>query len=145
MRAPYSALVVAELVINYCNENQIVISNLKLQKMLYFIQADFLVNTRTPCFDEEIEAWNFGPVVPEVYIEYKSYGSSNIPHQNDRYAGIISVSDQRRIMTMVDKCKMYSTSALVEITHRQDPWRDAFEPYRSNIITKDSIRKYFSD
>ena len=53
-----------------------------MQKILYFIQAEFLVSENEPCFYEEIEAWNFGPVVPEVYHVYKIFGGSNIYIRN---------------------------------------------------------------
>lgn len=142
----YSALLVARFAINHCNEIKTSISNLKLQKILYFIQADFLVNKNEPCFYEEIEAWNLGPVVPEVYMAFKIYGSSNIPFQKDyTVMEAISKPDQIRIMNMTEKCSKYSTSALVDITHKQAPWRNAYQPYRSNIIEKESIKKYFSE
>ena len=67
----YSAVDVARYIIWYCKRQGYSISNLKLQKILYFVQAEFLVNTGKPCFSEEIEAWDFGPVVPEVYHEFK--------------------------------------------------------------------------
>ena len=77
----YKVLDVCRHVINYSNEHDYGISNLKLQKVLYFIQAYFLTKKKdhTPCFDEKIEAWDFGPVVPEAYHEYKQYGSGDIP------------------------------------------------------------------
>ena len=77
----YNVLDVCRHVINYSNENDYGISNLKLQKVLYFIQAYFVTNKKdhAPCFDEKIEAWDFGPVVPEAYHEYKQYGSGDIP------------------------------------------------------------------
>ena len=64
----YKVLDVCRHVINYSNEHDYGISNLKLQKVLYFIQAYFLTKKKdhTPCFDEKIEAWDFGPVVPEA-------------------------------------------------------------------------------
>ena len=81
MPAPYNVLDVSRYVINYSNEKDYGISNLKLQKILYFIQAYFLISTPNgmPCFREKIEAWDFGPVVPEAYREYKQYGSTDIP------------------------------------------------------------------
>ena len=140
----YSALLIARLIINYCNDNKMIISNLKLQKILYFVQADFLVNKESPCFFEDIEAWNFGPVVPEVYLEYKIYGSSNIPYRSSiAVTRDIQKDDRVRIIKMVQKCAKYSTSTLVEITHRQAPWREAYNPYRRNVIPKEEIRKYF--
>ena len=75
----YKVLDVSRHVINYSNTQDYGISNLKLQKILYFIQAFFLVSTPEQCFEEKIEAWDFGPVVPEAYREYKQYGSGDIP------------------------------------------------------------------
>lgn len=70
----YNVLDVSRYIINYCNENYYLISNFKLQKILYFVQAFFLEAKNEECFREEIEAWDFGPVVPEVYREYRKYG-----------------------------------------------------------------------
>lgn len=53
-------------------------TNMKLQKMLYYQQGFHLAYFGTPLFDEEIEAWMYGPVVPSVYDEYKSYGKNGI-------------------------------------------------------------------
>ena len=77
----YNALSVAHYIIGACSRLNFGISNLKLQKILYFVQAEFLVSTptHTPCFSERIEAWDFGPVVPVVYHKYKVYGSGLIP------------------------------------------------------------------
>jgi uncharacterized phage-associated protein len=58
----YNVLDLCRHVINYSNDNDYGISNLKFQKARYFIQVYFLTNKkdRTPCFDEKIEAWSFG-------------------------------------------------------------------------------------
>ena len=55
----YDLLGVCRLIVNYSNEKEYNISNLKLQKLLYYIQAYFLVKKKRPCFDEDIEAWIF--------------------------------------------------------------------------------------
>jgi uncharacterized phage-associated protein len=55
------------------------ISNLKLQKLLYYAQGFNLALYDEPLFPESIEAWTHGPVVPEVYHEYKDFGSNAIP------------------------------------------------------------------
>ena len=73
--------VIARYVIHRCSQNERPINNLKLQKILYFIQAEFLVGTGKACFDDEIEAWASGPVVPAVYSRYMIFGSTNIPDQ----------------------------------------------------------------
>lgn len=50
----------------------------KLQSVLYFVQAEFLVVKGTPCFPDPIEAWDFGPVIPSVYRQYAIYGGAMI-------------------------------------------------------------------
>ena len=50
----YNVLDIAKYVIYYCTKKGYLITNLKLQKILYFIQAIFLVNTGSPCFKEEV-------------------------------------------------------------------------------------------
>ena len=72
---------IARYVIRRCWQNERPVNNLKLQKILYFIQAEFLVGTGKACFDDEIEAWASGPVVPAVYSRYMIFGSTNIPDQ----------------------------------------------------------------
>ena len=140
----YSALDVARYIIWYCKKQGYSISNLKLQKILYFVQANFLVSIGRPCFEEDIEAWDFGPVVPEVYHEFKLFGSSDIPKfvcQNAE--AVILKRDRALINEMVDQCAKYSASTLVEITHNQAPWCDAYEKYCNNIIEKSAIKEYF--
>lgn len=140
----YSALTVAEYVIKYSSEHNLEISNLRLQKLLYFLQADFLISKAEPCFRETIEAWDFGPVVPVVYHRYKIFGGSNIPYNGLLSTEEIAVEDKEIINTLVDDCSGYSTSALVKITHSQSPWINSYSPYVSNPISNESIKEFFS-
>lgn len=159
----YNVLDVSRYVINYSNEKDYGISNLKLQKVLYFIQAYFLTNTPngTPCFREKIEAWDFGPVVPEAYREYKQYGSSNIPpmisyidfddddiwnSERKTYDNkVISKNDKVLINAVVDKFSDFSATDLVTLTHNQAPWREAYVPHMNNEITIKAIKDYFNE
>lgn len=161
--APYNVLDVSRYVIYYSNEKDYGISNLKLQKVLYFIQAYFLINEekKTPCFRERIEAWDFGPVVPEAYREYKQYGSTNIPtmmsfidfdeadiwnSERKLYqTGIISETDEKLINEVVDKFSDFSATDLVTLTHNQAPWKEAYVPYMNNEITVEAIKRYFNE
>lgn len=158
----YKVLDVCRHVINYSNEKDYGISNLKLQKVLYFIQAYFLTKKEdhTPCFDEKIEAWDFGPVVPEAYHEYKQYGSGDIPtiesfimfDEDDIWNSkrvrfedtAISDDDKSLINEVVDKFANYSATDLVSLTHRQSPWIEAYDKCQNEEITIKAIRKYFN-
>lgn len=155
----YAALDVARYIINYSNKEEYGVSNLKLQKLLYFIQAEYLAGTdeKRPCFADEIEAWDFGPVVPSVYKEYRQYGGSNIPSVTDYYEvndcweiqrkkfndDIIKKEDRDIIEYVVDGLKDYAASALVKITHHQSPWIDAYAAGKNHIISKKAIQEYF--
>lgn len=139
----YNALDISKYIISYCKKNNYALSNLKLQKVLYFVQAQFLVSKNYPCFSETIEAWDFGPVVPVVYHEYKIYGSSSITALfSDNCTTKIQVNDITIINGIVDQCSKISASRLVEITHDQDPWRNSYKKY-NNEITTESIKNYF--
>ena len=142
----YKVLDVAQYIIKRCNSHNQAISNLKLQKILYFVQAEFLVTKNQPCFNETIEAWDFGPVVPEAYHRYKAYGAGNIPIiaiSLDR--PLISESDQELINGIVDECVQYSASALVDITHRQTPWKKSYKAGFNCPITNESIEHFFKE
>ena len=54
-------------------------------------------------------------------------------------------SDRPIINEMVDQCAEYSASALVELTHNQDPWRNAYRKGYNNIINQEAIRAYFDE
>ena len=63
----YQARDIAEYIIYREASQGRTVSNLRLQKLLYFVQAQFIVQKDAPCFTERMEAWDYGPVVPEVY------------------------------------------------------------------------------
>lgn len=139
----YGALTVAKYIIYHCNRESLLISNLRLQKVLYFVQADYLVNTDNPCFPDEIEAWDFGPVVPIVYHTYKIFGGNSIVQIDKHIKEFILADDQIRINATVSACAKYTVSQLVFITHHQTPWLQAYSQNGENIITKKSIEEFF--
>ena len=157
----YNALDIARYVIKYSNNRDYGVSNLKLQKILYFIQAYFLIQTNHPCFKEPIEAWDFGPVVPDVYKQYKMYASADIPTMesyidfdgNDIWKSKrirfnkINIKDEDKILInkVIDKFSEYSATDLVMLTQRQTPWIDAFSSGKNNKISLDAIKDYFSN
>ncbi len=140
----YSAIDIAKYIIQYCRKHAYYISNLKLQKILYFVQAQFLVETGKPCFYEDIEAWDFGPVVPAVYHEYKYFGSSSIIDENPPTVCFTKI-EKELMNAIIEECSNYSASDLVELTHDQSPWKDAYQKYHNNVISNDAIRRFFED
>ena len=136
----YSALDISKYIISYEHSKNREVSNLRLQKLLYFVQAKFLRETGKPCFLDTMEAWDFGPVVVSVYHEYKIYGGLDIT-----FSVQVPKIDSSSIMLLnniLDYVADYPTWQLVDITHEQKPWIDA----RNNIdktITVDAMKSFF--
>lgn len=139
----YDALDVARYVINYERSQGRSVSNLRLQKLLYFVQAQFLVTKHQACFSDAMEAWDLGPVVPTVYHEYKAFGSSSLPRSLSDNIYDIAGNDRMLIGKILDKCANYSTTSLVSMTHRQKPWKDAYESRFDNTISLPAMRAFF--
>lgn len=156
----YLALDISRYVINKCNESGNIISNLKLQKILYFIQGNFYRLKDRECFVEDIHAWNYGPVVPEIYREYKHFGSNNIPCVKEVYSfnedtfefenqefemKFFDEDDKKIIDEVVEECQLYSANALVSVTHRQQPWKECYRRGCDKLIEKKIIEEYFKN
>lgn len=111
----YEALMVARYVINKCIEVGNPISNLQLQKILYYIQKAYLMQGE-PAFYEKIEAWQFGPVVPVVYYKYCGFGSLPITF---RYGDTELHGDTRQIDQIISEKSYLPPWDLVAETHKE--------------------------
>jgi uncharacterized phage-associated protein len=117
------------------------ITNLKLQKILYFAQAYFLAKLGKPLFSDPIEAWEYGPVVSSVYHSYKIKGSNPIISEIDQSS--ISVEDKEIIKKIWDTFGGYSASKLVDIAHAHNPWKEA-NASSDKVISLKAIADYYS-
>lgn len=103
----YEAVHIAKYIINKCTIDQHPISNLQLQKILYCIQRDFLKNDML-AFDDDFEAWQFGPVIPEVYYLFCGFGAIRIRMKynldiGSDYAALINpIIERKRLLNPWD-------------------------------------------
>ena len=70
-----TALQLAEYTIRRATSSEVPITNLKLQKTLYYLQGYSLRALNDPAFNEAIRHWQYGPVVPTVYFAYSANGA----------------------------------------------------------------------
>ena len=77
-KPPYDPRAVANLLLDLAHEDGVAISNLALQKLLYFAHAHFLIRTDSPLVQGGFEAWTYGPVHPAVYQAFKTEGDRPI-------------------------------------------------------------------
>jgi uncharacterized phage-associated protein len=140
----YDVLTISDYILRRCSDEGHTVSNLKLQKLLYFVQAEFLVTTGKPCFREKIVAWDFGPVIPEVYRKFCIFGSAHIPVSAVANP-ILSKGTKELIDGIVFTCLPFSSSQLVEITQHQTPWLNAYIKGYGSEITNESILNFFAE
>lgn len=76
--ATYTYDVISRYVISYCNKNEKEITNLVLQKILYYVQGYFFKKFDSPAFNSSINKWPYGPVVPDAYYDYYINGAKPI-------------------------------------------------------------------
>ncbi|NSZ31193.1 Panacea domain-containing protein [Agrobacterium tumefaciens] len=74
----YDVRAVANFVLDVADAEGRNVSNLHINKIVYFLHADFLVEFSRPLVSAKIEAWTHGPVFREIYREFKEFGNSSI-------------------------------------------------------------------
>lgn len=134
----YNARLIAKYVLYKSHQNANFVNNLQLQKLLYFIQAAFLITKGQPCFWNRIEAWSFGPVIPDVYKEYSAYASMSILQADPVF---LTPAAETLIDDVLYMFKDYSAPALTNLTCAQTPWIENV----GGIISNKSIEKYFKN
>ena len=139
----YNVFEIARYIIYHETQSGRYVNNLRLQKLLYFVQAKYLVEKEKPLFEERMEAWNFGPVVPKVYREYSYYGLNHIFCYDETDDFLIDSDTKKIINSMLDSCSEYATSTLVDIIHGQEPWIHAHKS-DDRVITPLAIYSYFA-
>lgn len=123
-----------------------VMTNLRVNKLLYFAQGWSLVRNSEPLFEDEIQAWKYGPVVPAVYRTFSEHGHNRIATVRGEYSPDLFSSEQLELLLDIAReYGQYTSSALVGITHRAGtPWKKVYTEGKNNPITQESMRGYFA-
>ncbi|WP_056961902.1 Panacea domain-containing protein [Fructilactobacillus florum] len=154
------SLGVSDYVITTAMSKQKPVSNLKLQKIMYFLNVIHLLEYKNPLIDDDnFEKWDYGPVIHEVYSEYSSNGSQEIkkpkrhiknrelingeykdePYDNDFFE--LNEEDKRFINDNIDSFIDENPFFLVEKTHEEPQWKDKLNYNYDNDLTL----KYFEN
>lgn len=119
------------------------ISNLKLQKMLYYLQGFFIAVFDKRLFDEPIEAWQYGPVVRVAYNHFKEYGSSSISLKEGEKILDLTKSENELFNEVLEEYGQFSAIKLMNMTHEELPWKKTFNENPQGVITDDLLKEYF--
>jgi len=157
----YDPKIIANLILDEAERENIGVTNLALQKLLYFTHGIYLTQKKTPLVSGYFEAWQFGPVHPAVYKSFKASGSSPIIHRasskdpltgNARPLGVV---EDRFVISLVRHVlRSYgsmSPGRLVDLSHAKgSPWDYVVDKARTSVafglrITDDVIRERFKN
>lgn len=139
----YLALDIAKYIIARCAENGAPVSNLKLQKILYFVLGEYHKQTGCWLFNEDVLAWRLGPVVRSVYDEYSPYGASAI-YIYDPYEADVAPEDRAIIDAEIDHRRQQTAGKLVDEAHRPGgAWDSVYNGLNQTIIPRAMIAREF--
>ncbi len=120
------------------------VTHMKLQKLMYYAYGHTLACTNSELFEEEIEAWQFGPVVRSVYDQYADFGRSPIIDSQDS----LEETFPPEIAIILDAvCNRYmpeSPYTLMDITHRELPWSRTYQDGKKLPIPIEYMKEQFS-
>jgi len=128
-------------------------SPLELQKLVYFVYCEYLKMFGEEMFVDDFEAWDYGPVIPEIYYSLQKYGKSEIVHYNDPeimaelQSRIIKFEEHDKLLKAIDRTiEKYGDLKgfqLVDKTHIPDsPWNRVYRRGRNEVISKEILRDY---
>lgn len=139
-----AALDVADYLIQQAidDDNGDLLTNLKLQKLLYYAQGCHLAIYDEPLFDGAIEAWDWGPVVPEVYHVFKVCGRQPIEETHSSQVDI-DASLAVFLNVISEKFGQFSATRLLRMTHREALWRDIYVSDMNVEMDKQRLKEFF--
>lgn len=133
-REVYDAVDIARRMVQISIRDKIPLTNLKLQKLLYYAWMDYYKENRSYLYDNEIQAWTYGPVVPDAYYEFWTNVSNIIRYTRAPSEEIDPVTDEFLGRTL-KKYRGVSTSSLVDMTHGENtPWSKHYKRGRKEEI-----------
>jgi len=141
---PYDPRAVANLMLDEADRSGIKVTNLALQKLLYFAHSIFLIEAKRPLVSGYFEAWQYGPVNPAAYSAFKTAGSSPIDFRasgqnvmtGERTALALpnEPTIRRHLARIMSSYGQLSPGRLVDISHAKGaPWDYIADKGRTSV------------
>ena len=148
MSKPHDVRAVVNCMLQYGQGKNWELTNLKLQKLAYLAQGLWLAeHEASPLFKERIEAWPYGPLIPDLYGVLRKYGRKEVTLPIACTDEIPAESDAaEHIHEVMDAFANKSASTLIKISHMSgSPWAQAWRSGAGiySTISLDSMMAYF--
>ena len=138
----YSATDIARRIVQLSIQDELWISNLKLQKILYFAWMDYYRDKKgARLFDDTFQAWKYGPVVPDVYYEYW-LNVARLIFLTKAPSVTIDEDTSEFLRKELHEYHKYTAGKLVDMAHRDgSPWKQTYVEGRKEEIPFPLIEK----
>lgn len=141
------ALTVGNSILNRAAKENIDITPMKLQKLIYCLYKEYYKTTGRALFDERFEAWKYGPVLRSVYDAFKKFGANTIKGFAVSADGNVYVVDQKSAVPFTEafdkiwiKYREYDGIVLSSFTHRENTaWRKAIDKRKAYLTDADIV------
>jgi uncharacterized phage-associated protein len=160
LRLPADAKAIANLMLDWATDELRPITPMKLHKLLYFCHADFLLQYKQSLLKQGFEAWDYGPVIPSVYTEFKSFRDKPIttraavfnPARAEKIIAKADIGDEATaiIYSLYRFYDQYDALKLSDLSHvSEGPWRHARSLFSNGLnmdrrISDDMIARFHS-
>lgn len=136
----YNSIDVAEYIIDYRNKKSLKTTNLRLQRILFFLQTYWIETFNTILFENNFEVWAYGFVEPSSYFEFSiNMGYPITLTTGPKNPNLIYNSDKNIISNFIDMQENYSTKELVEMTQQCPVWKNS---RKNSVITNEMIKAF---
>ncbi len=149
----YSVFAVANAFIELSKQDNIPVTNMKLQKLVYIVQGFSLALLSKPLFIDDIRALKWGPVIMSLYNKVKHFGNQPIdniiPLPDEELT--ININDKQSVEAVLikfvwERYKNYSAAQLSSITHKQGtPWNLVWKDDEFAVIPNDLIQSHYKE
>ncbi len=157
MPSPYSSLALANEFINRASRERSDLTHMQIQKLVYLAHGWSLAALSTPLVQEQFQAWEYGPVIPNLYMALRKYGQNPVTSLlkwgddtpfdfDDGVKAIENLSEPEAAIvdSVWEIYGKYPAFQLSALTHEPGtPWAHAFERGRNRPIPNDVIRAHF--
>jgi uncharacterized phage-associated protein len=137
---PWHGKAIANLLLDWFDDDKKPATPLKLQKVMYFCHLEFIKNTGLPLVQQEFEAWKYGPVLPAVYEQFKHFSKMPIQSRALQFDPITATEvtptaqlEHKHLNLLREAYEIYSPIdewVLSDISHHPaGPWAEALESF----------------
>ena len=137
-----NAQTVADDILKLAKRRGMVFTPMQLMKLVYIAYGWCLAMHNAKLFDDRIEAWKYGPVIPNLYHATKHFGGNIIPHSLIANSPVSNPDLETFLDSIVQNYGQFSGIALSNLTHRQGtPWQQVYRPEVPGIQIPDELIK----